>query len=141
MSLLGQYTRTLGIHVSYGTMYYPDTTRCMRKVKKQKNEIHPSLSLFNNILNDLKQEFPFLKKSESTSLQQVLRDLLKAFKCFFNGTSNYPKHKSKKKSKKTFRVQNNNNSVRVVNKKLRVPTLGFIKYKSSNEYTLLLHNF
>jgi len=106
--------------------------------KETENEIHPSLSLFNNILNDLKQEFPFLKKSESTSLQQVLRDLLKAFKCFFNGTSNYPKHKSKKKSKKTFRVQNNNNSVRVENKKLRVPTLGFIKYKTSNEYTLLL---
>jgi putative transposase len=72
--------------------------------KETENEIHPSLSLFNNILNDLKQEFPFLKKSESTSLQQVLRDLLKAFKRFFNGTSNFPKFKSRKRSKKTFRV-------------------------------------
>lgn len=44
----------------------------------------------------------------------------------------------RKNQRKHFRVQNNNNSVRVENKKLRVPTLGFIKYKTSNEYTLLL---
>ena len=108
MSLLGRYTRILGMHVSYETMYYPDTTRCMRKVKKTEKEVYPSLTLFNKILKDLKQEFTFLKKSESTSLQQVLRDLLNAFKRFFNGTYNYPKRKSRKKSKKTFRVQNNN---------------------------------
>ena len=107
--------------------------------KKTEKEVYPSLSLFNNILKDLKQEFTFLKKSESTSLQQVLRDLLNAFKRFFNGISNYSKRKSRKKSKKTFRVQNNNNSVRVENKKLRVPTLGFIKYKTSNEYIIFLH--
>ena len=51
-------------------------------------EIYPSLILFNNILKDLKKEFTFLKDSESTSLQQVLRDLSQSFTQFFNNTVN-----------------------------------------------------
>lgn len=102
-------------------------------------EIYPSLILFNNILKDLKKEFTFLKDSESTSLQQVLRDLSQSFTQFFNNTSNYPTFKSLKKTKKTFRVQNNNNSIRVENNKLKVPILGFIKYKTSDEYQIYLH--
>ena len=39
----------------------------------------------------------------------VYRDLIQAFKRFFNGQSNYPKIKNKKNPKQSFRIQNNKN--------------------------------
>lgn len=45
--------------------------------------IRPTLSTFNAILKGLKEEFLFLKEGESTSLQQVIRDLVQAFNSFF----------------------------------------------------------
>ncbi|MBE6498792.1 MAG: transposase, partial [Methanobrevibacter sp.] len=64
---------------------------------------------FNTMLTMLKKQYPFLYKSESSSLQQVYRDLLHAFNGFFKKNSNYPKFKSKKNPKNGFRIQNNKN--------------------------------
>ncbi|GAB6137127.1 hypothetical protein JCM15060_03160 [Halanaerobaculum tunisiense] len=38
-------------------------------------------------------------------MQQSLKDLDKAFKNFFEGRSNFPKFKSKKKSRLSYRTQ------------------------------------
>ena len=67
------------------------------------------------MLNMLKKEYPFLYESESSSLQQVYRDLIQAFTRFFNGQSNYPKIKNKKNPKQSFRIQNNSN-IKITNK-------------------------
>ena len=110
------------------------------KCKESEENVNPSLSFFNTILNDLKEENSFLKEGESTSQQQVLRDLVQAFNKFFNEGTGFPKRKTKKHSKKTFRVQNNNNSIRTEENKIRIPKLGFIKFKTSKEYKKTLKN-
>lgn len=64
---------------------------------------------FNTMLRILKKEYSFLYESESSSLQQEYRDLIKSFKSFFKEISGYPKYKSKRNLKQGFRIQNNNN--------------------------------
>ena len=61
--------------------------------------LKPNIRNFNAILKMLKQEYSFLREGESTSQQQVFRDLAKSFNRFFNGISNYPKFKSKRNPK------------------------------------------
>ena len=59
--------------------------------------LNPSIGNFNAILKMLKQENAFLRDGESTSQQQVFRDLAVAFNKFFKEGAGYPKFKSKKK--------------------------------------------
>ena len=58
--------------------------------------LNTNIRNLNTILKMLKQEYRFLHEGESTSQQQVYRDLNKSFTDFFKGTHNYPKFKSKK---------------------------------------------
>ena len=93
---------------------------------------------FNTMLNMLKKEYPFLYESESSSLQQVYRDLIQAFTRFFNGQTNYPKIKNKKNPKQSFRIQNNNNNIKITNNTIVLPKLGKVFYRTSTFYKNLL---
>lgn len=93
---------------------------------------------FNTMLTMLKKQYPFLYESESSSLQQVYRDLLQSFNRFFNNTSNYPKFKSKKNPKHGFRIQNNNNNIKITNNTIVLPKLGEVHYRTSTQYKQLL---
>ena len=100
------------------------------------------------LLNMLRTEYPFLEKAESSSRQQAQRDLINAFKRYYDSNlkSAYPVLKTRKKSKKfTFRIINNNNNVRVTKDKngfykIKLAKLGLVKFKTSKEYKeLLIH--
>lgn len=93
-----------------------------------------------NQLPRLKEDpnYSWLKDIDSTCLQQSLKDLRQAFSNFFqsrNGSRKgekvgFPKFKSKKKSRKSFRIVNSNNSVRIQNTisnrwQLKLCKLGF----------------
>lgn len=102
-------------------------------------------SEFNTLLNWLKDENPFLQKSESSSLQQSYKDLVNAFKRFFHHDlkSGYPRFKSRKNPKNSFRIMNNNNNVRIQKDKngyikLKLAKHGLIKFKTSKEYHKIL---
>ena len=92
---------------------------------------------FNTMLNMLKTQYPFLYESESSSLQQVYRDLITAFNRFFNNTSAYPRFKSKKNPKQSFRIQNNNNT-KIQDNTIVLPKLGKVHYRTSPQYKRLL---
>ena len=65
--------------------------------KKYPRMFKINLKLINTLLNQTKQEFPFLKEVESTSLQQSSRDLLKSYQMFFKiPKSSLPKFHTKK---------------------------------------------
>ena len=66
--------------------------------------LYPNISNFNAMLNMLKQENPFLREGESTSQQQVYRDLVNAFNKFLKEESGFPRFKSKKNTKQSFRI-------------------------------------
>lgn len=101
-----------------------------------------NLTTFNTMLNMLKKEYSFLSLSESTSLQQVFRDLITSFNHFFNDGYGYPKFKSKKNPKQGFRIQNNKkkNSININGKIIHLPKLGDVKFRTSKEYIDLLNN-
>ena len=92
---------------------------------------------FNTMLTMLKKQYPFLHDSESSTLQQVYRDLIHAFNGFFKKNSNYPKFKSKKNPKNGFRIQNNNN-IKITSNTIVLPKLGKVHYRTSPQYKQLL---
>lgn len=87
-----------------------------------------------NELTKLKNELLWLKEIESTSLQQSLKDLDKAYKSFFTGNG-YPKFKSKKNNKQSYRCQCVNNNIKIVCKnKIKLPKLGIVKFKQHRTF-------
>ena len=60
-----------------------------KRFKAHGYPLKTNLRNFNAILNLLKDEFTFLREGESTSQQQVCRDLNKAFSRFFKKISGY----------------------------------------------------
>ncbi len=76
---------------------------------KIKNEnVKPTQKNLNKILKQLKKEYPFLNKSESSSRQQGFIDLIKAYNKYKkeNGVG-FPKFKSEKNPNISFRIQAN----------------------------------
>lgn len=90
-------------------------------------------------LTSLKQELNWLKEVDSISLQQTLKDLDLAYKNFFRRVKQgenpgFPKFKSKKNNKKSFRTQNVNSNIEVLNDYIKLPKLGLVKYKNSRSF-------
>ena len=109
-----------------------------RLFKEHGYPLKPNIRNFNAILKLLKEEYPFLRDGESTSQQQVFRDLIKAFSRFFKNIGGYPNYKLKKDSNQSFRIQKNGNNIRITNKHIRLAKLGYVHYQTSPEYRKLL---
>ena len=78
-------------------------------------------------------EYSWLKLSDSTSLQQSLKDLDTAYSKFFDGIKKgkdigFPKFKSKRKSKLSYRITM---SINVVNNTIKLPKIGVLKSNHS----------
>ena len=86
---------------------------------------------------EYKIEYDWLKEVDSTALQQARIDLKTAYDNFFRklkvGQPTNLKFKSKHNPKNSYRTINVNNSIRVEENKIRLPKLGFVKFKKSRE--------
>lgn len=83
-------------------------------------------------LTQLKKTDEFLKEVDSHTLITTLKDLDMAYQNFFRGIKKkqdigYPKFKSKKDRRKSFRTRNATNNIRVTGRTIRIPKLGEIK--------------
>ena len=87
----------------------------------------------NYLIKCLKQEYPFLKKAESTSLQYVSRDLSNAFQKFFKEHSGHPKFKSRKFPKQSYQSSYNKNIYQISEHRLKLPKLGTIYFRSGRQ--------
>ena len=77
------------------------------------------------LLKQLKMEYPFLKQSDSTSLQVVNHNLDQAFKRLFKHRGGYPRFKSRKACKQSYTGKS---SVKMIAKRyIRLPKVGYIK--------------
>jgi IS605 OrfB family transposase len=86
----------------------------------------------NNWLPAWKKAFPFLSISPAQTLQQVLKDLDKAFKSFFEKRSAYPNFKKKDRSSTGVRYPEPKQFiVDEANSRIKVPKLGWIPYRKS----------
>ena len=91
----------------------------------------------NKTEKEYKIDFNWLKEVDSIALQQTRIDLKTAYDNFFRklkaGQPTNLKFKSKHNPKNSYRTINVNNSIRVEENKIRLPKLGFVKFKKSRE--------
>ena len=81
-------------------------------------------------MKNLKTELEWLKEVDSTALQSSLRDLDSAYQKFFKEHSGYPKFKSKKTHRYSYKSKCTNGNIQYCDKHIKLPKLGMIKTKN-----------
>ena len=79
------------------------------------------------ILTGLKSEFEWLKDVDKLALQNSLRDLDNAYKKFFKEHSGFPKFKSRKTHRYSYRTSFTNGNIQYCGKHIKLPKLGMVK--------------
>lgn len=88
---------------------------------------------YNQSANDMKKlkaELEWLKEVDSTALQSSLRDLDMAYQKFFKEHSGFPKFKSKRDSRKSYKSKYTNGNIQYLGKYIKLPKLGYVKSKN-----------
>lgn len=80
-------------------------------------------------LTSLKSELQWLKEVDKFALQNSLRDLDSAYKKFFKEHTGYPKFKSKKTHRFSYRTSFSNNNIQFFGKHIKLPKLGMVKIR------------
>lgn len=90
-----------------------------------------SLNYYDNAnnLKLLKDTDAFLKEIDSIALQSSLKDLDNAYQKFFKSGSGFPKFKSKKNHRQSYRTTCTNCNIKVFKNKIQLPKLGLVKYR------------
>ena len=83
-----------------------------------------------NDMKNLKSELVWLKEVDSTALQSSLRDLDSAYQKFFKEHSGYPKFKSKKTHRYSYKSKCTNGNIQYCDKHIKLPKLGMVKTKN-----------
>ncbi len=83
-----------------------------------------------NDLKNLKKEYEWLKEVDSTALQSSLRDLDTSYQKFFKEHSGYPKFKSRKTNKFSYKTKCVNGNIAYKDKYIKLPKLGMVKTKN-----------
>ena len=81
-------------------------------------------------MKKLKSELEWLKEVDSTALQSSLRDLDSAYQKFFKEHAGYPKFKSKKTHRYSYKSKCTNGNIQYCNKYIKLPKLGMVKTKN-----------
>ena len=80
-------------------------------------------------LTNLKKELVWLKEVDKFSLQNALKDLENAYKKFFKEKTGFPKFKTKKTNRFSYRTNYTNNNIEYLGKSIKLPKLGLVKIK------------
>ncbi len=80
-------------------------------------------------LTNLKKELKWLKEPDKFSLQNSLKDLENAYKKFFKEKTGFPKFKSKKTNRFSYRTNFTNGNIEYCGKHIKLPKLGKIKIR------------
>jgi len=141
-------------HVGASRWAYNQGLAAQKYLYDQENKFYSYTELANQLpLLKRTTEYSWLKDIESTCLQQSLKDLRQAFSNFFqskNGSRKgepmgFPKFKSKKTARKSFRIVNVNNNIRIQNTikdrwQLKLSKLGFFSIYNWRERLLKVWN-
>ena len=75
-----------------------------------------------------KKDFSWLKEVDSLALANVQLNLNKAYKSFFQSSFGFPRFKSKKAAQ-SYKTNNQNGTVAILDGKVRLPKIGWVKVK------------
>lgn len=85
----------------------------------------------NNLLPTLKQEYPWLKQAESTSLQCTNADLIGAYKKFFKEHAGFPRFKSRKYPKQSYQCKM---GIKFTDRThLKLPKIGVVRFRGGQQ--------
>lgn len=84
------------------------------------------------------KEFSWLKEPDATALQASVKDLDTAYQNFFRrarqgGKPGFPKFKSKKHNRKSYRATQNSKTIQVFDRHIKLPKLGLVKCRISKQ--------
>ena len=96
------------------------------------HNISLSFYIMSNILTELKRHKTWLKEVDKWSLINAVKDLDKAYQNFFKGAK-YPKFKSKKRDKLSYRT-NDYLFLDQDSKKIKIPKVGWIKFRDKSSF-------
>lgn len=77
----------------------------------------------------LKKETEWLREVDKCSLQNSLRNLDAAYQNFFKEHSGFPKFKSKKDNRKSYKTSFSNNNIEIKGNHIKLPKLGLVKFR------------
>lgn len=80
------------------------------------------------------EETAWLKEVDSIALQSSLRNLADSFDRLFKKQNQRPRFKSKSNPVQSYTTKNVNNSIELQNKKIKLPKLGLVKIKNSQNH-------
>ena len=83
-----------------------------------------------NDMTKLKSELEWLKEVDSTALQSSLKDLDNAYQKFFKEHSGFPKFKSKKTHRFSYKSKCVGKNIQYCGKYIKLPKLGMVKTKN-----------
>ena len=107
----------------------------MLNLKQKLYEYHSISLSYNNmskILTELKKHKVWLKEVDKWSLTNAVKDLYFAYQMFFK-CSGFPKFKSKKRDKNSYRT-NSYLFLDQDNKKIRIPKVGWIRFRDKSNF-------
>lgn len=81
-------------------------------------------------LTQLKKDLEWLKEADSTALQSSLKDLDFAYQKFFKEHNGYPKFKSKKIHRYSYKSKCVSESIKYLGRYIKLPKLGMVKTKN-----------
>ncbi len=103
---------------------------------ERQNEVYQNGGSFltrfdaNNYCNHvLKEQYPFLKEVDKFVLTNSIWALDLAFRSFFDHRTNYPKFKSRDKSRKAYTTNYVNNNIEVSERAIKLPRIKWVKAK------------
>ncbi|MCK8826755.1 IS200/IS605 family element RNA-guided endonuclease TnpB [Natroniella acetigena] len=101
---------------------------------KAKENEYLTYTKYSKQLTQLKKELEWLKESDKFALQNALKDLDRGFKNFFKGKYGFPKFKSKRNRKNSYRTnkftrKSGTTNIEVKDNKIKLPKLGWIKFR------------
>jgi putative transposase len=108
----------------------------MLDMAKQRYQNNPSSHFVNEygmnyLLKQLKQEYPYLKESDSTSFLVVNHNLAQAFKMLFKHQGGYPRFKSRHTVKQSYTGRS---SCKVIAKRrVKLPKLGSLRTSKTSQ--------
>ncbi len=85
------------------------------------------------MLPPLKETYPWLKEADSVALQVAIENLDVAYQKFFKENTGYPHFKSKRHHEQSYTTKNVRKTVRIENRRIRLPKIGFVRFAQSRE--------
>lgn len=125
-----QIEQTFG-NVRYVYNHFLDLRISSYKEEKKSVSMYETMRLLTELKKDETQEW--LNITDSMAYQETLKDLDKAYQNFFKRNAGIPKFHSKK-GKQSFRTRNQSNGIRLVGNTIKLPKIGYVRYKGLKHF-------